>query len=216
MKKKSGQLILVRHGESTYNKKGLWAGRTDVSLTVKGYRDALKIGRALRDLKVDTIYDTELRRTQQTLQAIRLGHKSLPKKAHRAPELNERDYGDYAGLNKWQMQDKVGDEVFQQIRRAWNYPVPHGETLKKTYARVVSFYQKTILPQLLAGKNVLVVAHGNSIRALMKYLENISDDDIANREALFDRIWIYTVDDKGRSVSRHIRKVRMVKSPKRY
>ncbi len=115
--------------------------------------------------------------------------------------LNERDYGEYTGKNKWEVKDLVGEEAFNQIRRGWDVPVPGGETLKMVYERVVPFYSETILPQLREGKNILIVASGNSIRSLMKYLESISDEGISQLEMPFGQIIVYNITAEGLKAS---------------
>ena len=111
-----------------------------------------------------------------------------------AAELNERDYGTLTGSDKWEVKDQIGEEAFNGIRRGWDYPVPDGETLKDVYARVVPYFETEILPRLQDGENVLLVAHGNSIRALVKYLDQIPDDKVADLEMPFGKILVYSFD----------------------
>src|SRR5581483_9927569 len=115
-------------------------------------------------------------RAQQTLSEIKkvLNIINVPSSA--SGNLNERNYGVFTGKNKWEIQKEVGEENFKKIRRSWDSPIPNGETLKDVYNRVVPYYEEQILPLLTAGKNVLVCAHGNSIRALIKYLDKIPDE----------------------------------------
>lgn len=108
--------------------------------------------------------------------------------------VSERDYGEYTGQDKWKLKDELGEEKWVRVRRGWNEPVPNGETLKDVYNRVVPAYQDTVLPLLRDGKNVLMVGHGNSFRALMKYIESISDEDIEHLEMMINQIVIYEVD----------------------
>jgi 2,3-bisphosphoglycerate-dependent phosphoglycerate mutase len=115
----------------------------------------------------------------------------------RSGAINERDYGDYTGKNKWEVKELIGEDAWNEIRRGWDAPVPNGETLKMVYERVVPFYKETILPLLAEGKNVIIVAHGNSIRALMKYIESIPDSEVGNLEMLFGQILVYDVDPEG-------------------
>ena len=124
-----------------------------------------------------------------------------------APELDERDYGIYTGKNKWQVKEAIGEEAFQKLRRSWDYPFPEGETLKDVYERSAPYYKNTILPLLNAGKSVLVVAHGNSIRSLVKYIENISAADIGHVEMIFGTALIYEVDAAGHMVTKAVRKI---------
>ncbi|MDR2524465.1 MAG: 2,3-bisphosphoglycerate-dependent phosphoglycerate mutase [Candidatus Nomurabacteria bacterium] len=202
-----GKLILVRHTESTYNAKGLWAGITDVELSDKGRSDARKIGAVLADLKFDRIYLSPLKRTRQTLDEMLKTYGETTAEVRETAAINERDYGDYAGLDKWQMRQKVGEETFQNIRRAWDYPVPNGETLRDTYERAVPWYREIVVPKLLSGQTILLVAHGNSNRALRKYLESISDDDIKNVEMDLTTIHIYTIGEDGLAISDEARQI---------
>lgn len=188
---KTGLLVISRHAESEWNVLGKWTGLTDVGLTEKGHGEAEKIGELLQGLRFDAAYTSEQKRTHQTLAGIMKGsgHEEIPHYSTAA--VNERDYGDLTGKNKWEVQKEIGNEAFTGIRRGWDYPVPGGETLKDVHGRVVPFFDSEILPQLLAGKNILLVAHGNSIRALIKHLEDIDEQDIADVEMVFGSVLIY-------------------------
>lgn len=197
-------LALVRHGESTWNAKGLWAGLTDVGLTEKGKKEARQAGEALKKIHFDKAYTSSLIRAWQTLDEIKkvLGEEDLS--TQKDPALNERDYGDFTGRNKWQVERKMGKEKFSRIRRSWDYPIPNGESLKDVYKRVVPYYAQHILPDLKKGLNILVSAHGNSLRALIKYLENISDAKIPQLELGFGEIYLYQVDQNGQIITKKI------------
>jgi 2,3-bisphosphoglycerate-dependent phosphoglycerate mutase len=123
-------------------------------------------------------------------------------------ELIERDYGDYTGKNKWEVKKEIGDEEFMKIRRSWDHPIPNGESLKMVYERAVPFFLNKILPLLKEGKNVLVVGHGNTLRSLSKYIENISDVEINNFEIDFDIATIYDLDKDGHIISKEILKAK--------
>lgn len=198
----SGRLVLTRHGESEWNLAGKWTGWTDVSITEKGAADARKMGELLHDINFDQVYTSELKRTVETMENIleTQGQADIEYTAEKA--LNERDYGEYTGLNKWEVKDQVGEEKFNAIRRDYDEPIPGGETLHDVYDRVVPWYRDVIVPQLNAGKNILFVAHGNSIRALVKYIESISDEDISGFEMVFGTILIYEVDDTGKETDK--------------
>ncbi len=198
-------LILVRHGESEWNAKGIWTGLTDIPLSEKGRQEAKNVASLLRNIKLDIAYTSVLTRAKQTLNVIKnvLGLKSLPTFENKA--LNERDYGVFTGKNKWEIEKEYGEKTFLNIRRAWNYPIPKGKTLKDVYNRVVPYYQSDILPKLKEGKNVLVVAHGNSLRALVKYLENISDHDVENLEIATGEIYVYKINQTGNVISKEKR-----------
>lgn len=202
-------LILVRHGESSWNAKGVWTGWTDVHLDEKGELEADRSGELIKDIKPDIAFTSDLVRAEETLTIIEhrfgLVH-DLP--VTHAKELNERNYGDLTGKNKWEIQKEYGEEKFEEIRRGWNIPIPNGETLKDVYNRVVPYYQQSILPSLKLGKNVIITAHGNSLRALIKYLENISDEDVAKLEIATGEVYIYQVDKDEKVVSKEIRGAR--------
>ena len=193
----NGILYIARHGESEWNTLGKWTGWTDVSLTEKGKADARALGASfLKGIVFDAIYTSDLRRTYETLDAMMEGAEN-PLRAHdpnvvHAPELKERDYGVYTGKDKWEVQKEVSADVFTGIRRGWDYPIPEGENLKQVYDRVVPYFVREILPRLQSGQKLLVVAHGNSIRALMKYLDNISDEGIADVEMPLGHLLVYT------------------------
>jgi 2,3-bisphosphoglycerate-dependent phosphoglycerate mutase len=176
---------------------GKWTGLNDVNLTEKGQQEAEQIGEILKDMQFDVVYTSEQKRTHQTLAGILKGsvHPDVPHHVHGA--VNERDYGDLTGKNKWEVQEEIGEEAFKGIRRGWDYPVPGGETLKDVYARVVPFFDDELLPQLKAGKNILMVAHGNSIRALIKHLEDIHEVKIAEVEMSFGQVLLYHITPDG-------------------
>lgn len=198
----SGKLVLVRHGESEWNLLGKWTGWTDVSLTAKGAADARKMGELLTDISFNDIYTSKLKRSIETMENLLQTQGQSGANYEAVQALNERDYGEYTGLNKWDVKAKVGEDKFNAIRRNFDEPIPGGETLHMVYDRVVPWYKSVALPQLLAGDNVLIVAHGNSIRALVKYIESISDADIAHFEMVFGTILEYTVDVDGKMVDK--------------
>lgn len=197
-------LVLVRHGESIWNAKGLWTGLVDVSLSEKGKEEAVLAAKALQDIKFDVGFTSLLKRSLETIEEIKnnLGGE-FPIYQNKA--LNERDYGEMTGKNKWEIKKKFGEKEFLQIRRAWNYPIKGGETLKDVYNRVVPYYRQQILPELKIGKNVLVVAHGNSLRALVKYLEKIKDIDIPKLEIATGEIYVYKIDKNGNILSKEVK-----------
>lgn len=198
MTEQTGMLVISRHTESEWNVLGKWTGLTDVNLTEKGRGEARKVGELLKGITFDAVYTSEQKRTHQTLEGILEGSghdKAIPH--HKSAHINERDYGDLTGKNKWEVKDEIGDEAFQGIRRGWDYPVPGGETLKDVHGRVVPFFDEEILPRLQKGENILMVAHGNSIRALMKHLEDIHEEEIANVEMGFGQVLVYHIAPTG-------------------
>lgn len=197
-------LALVRHGESVWNAKGLWTGLVDVDLSSKGRKEAQDVGEFLRDYNIQIAFTSKLKRAHQTLDEILkiLGIVHIP--IYKNSALNERDYGDFTGKNKWDLEKEYGNKQFLKWRRGWNEKVPGGETLKDVYARVIPYYHEHIEPKLLAGKNVLVSAHGNSLRALIKYLENISDKDIPKFEMETGAVFVYEINSDGKIISKEV------------
>jgi len=207
--KKGGKLVFVRHALSEWNSLGLWTGLTDVHLSKEGFEVAKKVGELLKDFRFDYVFKTRLVRTQETLSAILdtnlVTSKDVP--IEDSKEIIERDYGDYTGKNKWEVKKEVGEEEFQKIRRSWDCNISNGESLKMVYERALPFFLNKIMPLINDGKNVLVVAHGNSMRALSKYIENISDEGINDFEIGFDIATIYDLDNNGHIISKEILKV---------
>lgn len=191
------KLVLIRHGESEWNKKALWTGYTDVELTYEGEKEALEDAHLLKNLKPKIAFSSNLLRAEETLDIIEhlLGHKQI--KTIHTPCLNERDYGIFTGKNKWEIEKEIGEDEFNKLRRGFDYPIPGGESLKDVYQRVVPFYKDTILPYLQKNEDVLVVAHGNSLRSLIKYLEDVSDNDIAKIEINPGGIILYEINPKN-------------------
>src|SRR5436305_6163390 len=177
-------LVLVRHGQSEWNLKNLFTGWRDIDLSEQGVAEARAAGRKLKaqGLKFDVAFTSVLKRAQRTLDIMleELGQKTIPVFADQA--LNERDYGDLAGLNKDDARQKWGAEQVHVWRRSYDIAPPGGESLKDTAARVLPYYIQEILPQVLQGKRVLIAAHGNSLRALVMVLERLSTSDILERE----------------------------------
>ncbi len=197
-------LVLVRHGKSEWNEKGLWTGWTDIPLAVSGFEEARKTGEELADIKFDYAYTSALIRAQQTLDEILKVINQAPPIVRDAA-LNEKNYGDYTEKNKWQVEKEVGEEQFQKIRRSWDYPLPNGESLKMVYDRAVPYYKSEIEPKIREGKNILIAAHSNSLRALVKYLDNIPDDKISELEIGTGEAYVYEIDSNGKIVSKQIR-----------
>lgn len=197
-------LVLMRHGESKWNSLGKWTGRKDIVLTPKGREEARHSAELLKNIDFDIAFVSHLRRAKETLHEVlnKLGEEKIPIIENKA--LNERDYGYYTGENKWQLRHLFGLKKFLKIRRSWDYPIPHGETLKDVYDRVEPFYEEHILPRLKKGENVLVVAHGNSLRALIKHLEHITVEDIPHLEMQTGEVYLYEVNSQGKIVSKQI------------
>lgn len=201
----SGKLIIARHHESEWNKEGIWTGIRDRHLTPLGFKKSEEMGLLIKDTRIDYAFASMQVRSIETLssmlEALNLTH--VP--TEHSSALNERDYGEYTGKNKWEMEKLIGEEQFDRIRREWDCPVPGGETLKMVYERVVPYYEEKIVPLLRAGKNVLVVSHGNALRALMLYLESIPKEEAKNLEMLFGAVVLYEVDEEGRMQHKEVR-----------
>lgn len=194
----SGKLIIVRHTESDWNAEGLWTGTTDVHLSKKGMDDATAMGKKLRDIHFDYAYTSQQIRSNETLEAIKNASGQIDLHSESSGAINERDYGVYTGMNKDKVAEAIGEKAYDELRRSWDSPVEGGEALKDVYARVIPFYLRIVLPRIRHGQNVLMVAHGNSIRSLMKYIENISDAKIGETEMPQDDALVYEVDFDGR------------------
>ena len=201
-----GKLIAIRHGQSIWNAENRFTGWVDVDLSEKGVLEAEKSGKLLKDLNLnyDICFTSYLKRSIKTLEII-LKIVGKESKYTKAWELNERHYGALTGLNKAETKEKLGEEQFNQYRRSWDNPppilvkeseyssqkdclykelknVPNTESLKNTYDRVIPYFEKNIQEHLKQDKNIIISAHGNSLRALCKYLFNISDKKINELE----------------------------------
>ncbi len=175
-------LALIRHGESEWNAQNLWTGWTDIPLSEKGKEEARRAAGQLRGRTWDIIFQSDLIRAQQTTDEILKMLDISDISIITSDALRERDYGIFTGKNKLEVEKNLGEEEYRKLRRGWDQPVENGESLKQVYARVVPYFQKEIEPRLREGKNVIISAHGNSLRALLKYLENIPDEKIADVE----------------------------------
>ena len=175
-------LILVRHGQSQWNLENRFTGWKDIDLTDRGKEEAFQAGLQLREEKIDVMFTSTLKRAQHTLQIIRkvCGLEQVPVYSDTA--LNERSYGDLEGLDKAETAKKFGEKQVYIWRRSYDVAPPGGESLKDTYDRTIPYFESHILPLLSEGKNVLVVAHGNSLRSLIMYLEKLGPEEIVKRE----------------------------------
>jgi 2,3-bisphosphoglycerate-dependent phosphoglycerate mutase len=177
-------LVLVRHGQSDWNLKNLFTGWRDVGLTEKGVAEARAAGKKLKaqGLHFDVAFTSVLSRAQRTLDLVleEMGETNIT--VFKDQALNERDYGDLSGLNKDDARKKWGEEQVHVWRRSYDVAPPGGESLRDTAARVLPYYIQEILPRVLRGDNVIVVAHGNSLRALVMVLERLSPTEIVGRE----------------------------------
>ncbi len=176
------KLILLRHLKSQWNKENRFAGWTDIPLSEEGIKSAKETAKNLADFQIDKVYTSPLIRNKETVSLIlgNLDKKDLPVVIDKA--LDERNYGELQGLNKEDAKIKFGSKQVRLWRRSWDIAPPGGESLKDVYKRAVSFFKKYIEKDLKEGKNVLVVASHNSLRAIVKYVEKVGDEDIINLE----------------------------------
>ncbi len=172
-------LITVRHGQSIWNLENRFTGWEDVPLSLQGEAEALHVGKLLKGYTIDEAYTSVLRRAIHTLEIILEELKLVHIPVTRTAAFNERFYGELQGLNKAETEGKFGAEQVNIWRRSYDIAPPGGESLKDTLERVVPYFKNEVEPKLKAGRNILLVAHGNSLRALAMYLEHISGDEIS-------------------------------------
>ena len=180
----NSKLVLVRHGQSEWNAKNLFTGWKDPKLTDLGIQEAIKAGELLetRNLNFDLMFTSDLFRAQETGRLIleQINQKDI--EIIQDQSLNERNYGDLAGLNKDEAREKWGEEQVHIWRRSFDVPPPGGESLKNTAERVLPYFEREIMPKVKKSLNILIAAHGNSLRALVMHLENISSEEIVKLE----------------------------------
>ncbi len=200
----SNLLVLMRHGQSEWNKLNLFTGWKDPDLTEAGIEEARIGARLLKaeGITFDIAYTSVLLRAQHTLDIVlaELGQSDL--ETIRDQALNERNYGDLSGLNKDDARKRWGDEQVHIWRRSYDAPPPGGESLKDTAERVLPYYEANILPKVLAGKRVIVSAHGNSLRALVMVLDKMSREDILQLNLGTGVPMVYEMNDAGEVTSR--------------
>lgn len=202
-----GTLVLVRHGQSDWNKLNLFTGWKDPALTEVGEKEAIKGGEELKKAgltRFDVAYTSALQRAQRTLQLVLqvIGDEGLT--THKDQALNERDYGDLTGLNKDDARAKFGEEQVHVWRRSFDVPPPNGESLKLTADRVLPYFNEHILPQVKAGKSVIVAAHGNSLRAAIMQLEGLSGEQIVKTELGTGIPIVYNIDESGKVTDKKV------------
>ena len=220
------KLVLVRHGESVWNLENKFTGWTDVGLSEKGINEAIEAGKVLKKegFTFDVAFSSVLKRANDTLTYIlkELGEEEIP--IIKSWHLNERHYGALQGLNKKETAEKYGDEQvhlwrrsyditppaldddderYKEMKKEYSEYIPHTECLKDTIERVIPFWESDILPYLKDNKKVIIVAHGNSLRGLIKYLDNISDNDIVNLELETGNPICYELDDELKPIKHY-------------
>ncbi len=201
-------LALVRHGQSQWNLENRFTGWTDVPLTDLGRKEARRAGEMLKDARalVDLAFTSDLQRAQETLRIILevLGQSGLPTERDKA--LNERHYGALQGLNKAETAEKFGADQVHIWRRSYDVPPPEGESLKDTAARTLPYFDAKIMPALLAGRDVIVAAHGNSLRSIVMQLDNLTREQVLELNLDTGVPLVYKFDSEGRIVSKKILK----------
>jgi 2,3-bisphosphoglycerate-dependent phosphoglycerate mutase len=196
-------LVLVRHGQSLWNLENRFTGWVDVPLTAQGEAEARRAGERLRGITLDVAYTSNLQRAQRTL-ALILESIPLELPTIRDMALNERDYGDLAGLNKDDMRKKYGEEQVHIWRRSYDVAPPNGESLKDTRARTVPFFERAILGDIRQGKDVLVVAHGNSNRSIVMALEKLTPEEILQVNLETGVPLVYELTPEGEVLSKNV------------
>jgi 2,3-bisphosphoglycerate-dependent phosphoglycerate mutase len=219
MSHKAAKLILMRHGQSEWNRLNLFTGWVDIPLSVKGVEEAIEGGKRIAHVPVDVIFTSSLIRAQMTAMLAMMSHSSgkVPCVQHpnegklgewaqvysdvakescipvyNAWQLNERMYGKLQGLNKQETKDKFGEEQVQIWRRSFDQAPPEGESLKMTAARTIPYFQEEIMPLLKQGTNVFISAHGNSLRSIVMFLDHLTEDQVVKLEIATGEPLLYT------------------------
>lgn len=219
---KKSKLILMRHGQSEWNKQNLFTGWVDIPLSVEGVQEALRAGKKIANLPIDIIFVSSLIRAQMTAMLAMTEHKGgkVPVVMHKGEgkleewsqihnpnvqdkiipvfkswELNERMYGKLQGLNKQETIDKFGADQVKIWRRSYDVAPPEGESLEMTAARAIPYFKETIFPLLQKGKNIFISAHGNSLRAIVMYLLGLSKEQVLELELTTGEPMIFSEHD---------------------
>ncbi|MDB4043324.1 2,3-bisphosphoglycerate-dependent phosphoglycerate mutase [Gammaproteobacteria bacterium] len=202
--KNTNYLVLVRHGQSEWNAKNLFTGWKDPGLTDQGIEEAVNAGISIsaRNIEFARMFTSALKRAQITGQIILDGIDQPHLKTIKDQALNERDYGDLAGLNKDAARKEWGEEQVHIWRRSYDIPPPGGESLKNTAERVLPYFNAEILPRLTQGENILVAAHGNSLRSLVMQLDNLSKEEVIELEIPTGAPIIYTFSGNESPISK--------------
>jgi 2,3-bisphosphoglycerate-dependent phosphoglycerate mutase len=195
------RLVLLRHGESQWNLENRFTGWVDVPLTPRGVQEAKNAGDKLRGFTFDRAFTSVLVRANETLRLAldAIGQSNIPVEKDKA--LNERMYGELQGLNKAETAKKYGEAQVKIWRRSYDVPPPGGESLKDTAERVLPYYEQTIKPYLLKGETILVAAHGNSLRALIMELEQLSREQVLELNIPTGAPLLYELDGTGKVVN---------------
>jgi 2,3-bisphosphoglycerate-dependent phosphoglycerate mutase len=191
-----GTLILIRHGQSIYNEENRFTGWKDVDLTQKGVDEAISSANLLKDKNINLAFTSNLIRAQKTLDLI-LNELNIKIDIIKNEALNERDYGSLVSQNKKEAADKYGVDMVQKWRRSYDIPPPDGESLKMTLERTVPYFKNEIFPILSKNKNIIISAHGNSIRSIVMHLLSITSQDILKTEIGWCEPWVFDFNDNG-------------------
>jgi len=195
-------LVLVRHGQSEWNAKNLFTGWKDPGLTSDGKKEAINAGSLIkqRDIQFSMMFTSDLKRAQITGQIILDGIQQTDIKVVKNQALNERNYGDLSGLNKDDARKEWGEKQVHIWRRSYDVPPPGGESLKDTADRVLPYFNNSILPKIMQGENILVAAHGNSLRSLVMQLDNLSKEEVVALEIPTGAPIIYSFDGNEKPI----------------
>lgn len=191
------QMVLIRHGESQWNLENRFTGWVDVPLSPKGENEAREAGNKIRAFRFDEAFTSVLTRAKETLRIVLevIGQTNIPVEEDQA--LNERRYGELQGLNKAETAQKYGEQQVKIWRRSYDVRPPGGESLKDTAERVLPYYQQRIEPEILAGRTILIVAHGNSLRALVMHLNKLSKAEVLELNIPTGAPLLYEFGEKG-------------------
>lgn len=195
------QMVLIRHGESQWNLENRFTGWVDVPLSPRGEQEAKEAGQKLQTFQFNQAFTSVLTRAIKTLEIVleEIGQTDLTVEKNQA--LNERMYGELQGLNKAETAEKYGDHQVKLWRRSYDVPPPGGESLQDTAERVIPYYQGKIWPALSQGDSILVVAHGNSLRALVMHLDQLSRDEVLELNIPTGAPLLYELEDDGKVLS---------------
>ncbi len=194
-------VVLIRHGESQWNLENRFTGWVDVPLSLKGEQEAREAGEKLRAFRFDQAFTSVLTRAIRTLEIVLdvIGQPGLPVEQNQA--LNERMYGELQGLNKTETVEKYGEAQVKLWRRSYDVRPPGGESLQDTADRVLPYYRERLWPRLAKGETLLVVAHGNSLRALVMHLDRLSREEVLELNIPTGAPLLYELDDQGQAVT---------------
>ena len=196
------KLVLIRHGQSQWNLENRFTGWVDISLTDKGRQEAKLGAEKIKGIRFDKAFTSLLKRARETLKIVLevIGQEEIPVEKNQA--LNERHYGELQGLNKDEMKKKYGEEQVQLWRRSYDIAPPGGESLKDTAARTLPYFRENILPEVRSGKNILVSAHGNSLRSIVMELDHLTKEQVLQLELATGAPIVYEIDPSGKILNK--------------